>query len=66
MKKSSKPQTKARRPKLPPLSAEVEEARRPLPPDVLVSALQDTVHREVGISRVARTVRTKKKKGDGT
>jgi DNA-binding transcriptional regulator YiaG len=53
------------RPILPPLSAEPMADRNPLAPDVLVSALQDTVHREVGISRVARTVRTKNKKGDG-
>jgi len=53
------------RPILPPLSAESKAARNPLAPDVLVSALQDTVHHEVGRSRVARTVRTKNKKGDG-
>lgn len=34
-----------------------EEAKRPLPPDVLIDALQDTVHTEVGRSRVAGAVR---------
>lgn len=33
------------------------EAKRPLPPDVLADALQDTVHTEVGRVRVAGTVR---------
>lgn len=33
------------------------EAKRPLPPDVLVDALQDTVHTDVRRTRIAGTVR---------
>jgi transcriptional regulator with XRE-family HTH domain len=45
--------------KLPPLSLEAQEARRPPPPEELVGALQDRVHHEVGKARPARTVRLK-------
>ena len=36
---------------------DAEERNRPLPPDVLVDALQDTVHRDDGLVRMARSVR---------
>ena len=42
------------------LSAATLAARQPLPPDELVGALQNRVHREQGKSRSARTVRNKR------
>jgi len=41
----------------PPLSESARAARKPPPPDERVGALHDTVHREVGQSRLARTVK---------
>lgn len=41
-----------------PLSRAAREARKPLPPERLIDALQDRVHREPGRGRAARTVRT--------
>ena len=51
-------------PKIKPIafSAEVKLARTPAKPQDLVGALQDTIHRDVGKGRVARTVRTVRKK----
>jgi hypothetical protein len=51
-------------PKIKPiaLSAEAKLARTPQKPQDLVGALQDTIHRDVGKGRVARTVRTVRKK----
>jgi len=46
--------------RLPPLSAQVQAARTPLPPDALADALQDTVHRDVGRGRAARTAKAKR------
>ena len=34
-----------KKPKIPPLSKEAQEARQPLPVDVLLGALQDPIHR---------------------
>lgn len=44
-----------------PLSKEAQESRKPLPPDVLVDALQDKVYIKPGRSRPAKTVRIKRK-----
>lgn len=41
----------------PPLSESARAARKPPPPAERVGALQDTVHREVGQSRLARTIK---------
>ena len=49
---------------LTPLSAEAREARKPAPPDELVEALHDRVHRDVGRGRAARTVRNKQRSRD--
>lgn len=46
-------------PALVPLSAAARAARMPPPPDERVGALHDSVHREVGKSRVVRTVKVK-------
>ncbi len=43
-----------------PIQSEVKRADGTLPPDVMVGALQDTVHREIGVSRAARSVKVKK------
>jgi hypothetical protein len=40
-----------------PLAETARAARKPLPPDERVGALHDTVHREVGQSRLARTIK---------
>jgi DNA-binding transcriptional regulator YiaG len=45
-----------------PLSKAARDARRPRPPAELVAALQDSVHRELGPTRVARSVKVR---GDG-
>jgi transcriptional regulator with XRE-family HTH domain len=47
-----------RSPSLVALSAEARRTRQPLAPAGLVDAKQDRVHRDVGIARAARTVRT--------
>lgn len=39
------------------LSVEAQEARMPLPVDVLADALQDTVHVDLGKSRAAKSVK---------
>jgi len=49
---------------LTPLSREELEARRPLPPEELVGALQDRVHRDVGRGRAARTARSERRGRD--
>jgi DNA-binding transcriptional regulator YiaG len=46
--------------KLKPLSPEAAAARRPQPPEDLVGALHEPVHREVGRSRPAKTTRSRK------
>lgn len=46
--------------KLGDLSPESKAARAPLPPDELVGALQDRVHRDPGHGRAAKTVRHRK------
>ncbi len=50
------------RPALHRLSPAARAARMPPPPEERVGALQDTVHREVGKSRVARAVRVTRKR----
>lgn len=45
----------------PALSPEAQAARAPLAPDVLAGALEDTVHRDVGRGRAARTVKAKRR-----
>jgi DNA-binding transcriptional regulator YiaG len=52
------------KPKLKPLSPEAITSRLPLLPEDLVGALQDTIHREVGRSRPAKTTRSRKRSGD--
>jgi len=47
-----------KRPKLTPLSEEESELRRPLPPEILIDALQDSIHHDVGRSRPAKTLRS--------
>lgn len=47
-----------------PLSQEAREARKPLPPEQLIDALQDRVHRDPGLGRAARTVRTMRRGRD--
>ncbi|MDJ0672171.1 MAG: helix-turn-helix transcriptional regulator [Microcystis sp. M53598_WE2] len=47
-----------KRPKLTPLSEEESELRRPLPPEILIDALQDSIHSDVGRSRPAKTLRS--------
>lgn len=48
------------RAKLAQLSAEAKAAREPLPPEDLIDARHDRVHREHGQARAARTVRYRK------
>jgi DNA-binding transcriptional regulator YiaG len=43
----------------PPLSKAARDARRPRPPAELVGALQDSVHREIGPARTARSVKVR-------
>ncbi|WP_287637208.1 MULTISPECIES: XRE family transcriptional regulator [unclassified Microcystis] len=47
-----------KRPQLTPLSEEESELRRPLPPEILIDALQDSIHHDVGRSRPAKTLRS--------
>jgi len=47
--------------KLSPLSPEAQAARAPTPPAELVDARHDTVHREVGKARAARSVKVRRK-----
>ncbi len=49
-----------REPKLTPLSAEAQKARRPSPPEELVGALQDRVQVDAGRARPGRAVKIKK------
>ena len=49
---------KPKRPQLRPLSEEESELRRPLPPEILIDALQDSIHHDVGRSRPAKTLRS--------
>ncbi len=53
-----------KRPRLRPLSKEAADARRPLPPEMLIDALHDRVHRDVGRGRAAKTVRVKRPSSD--
>jgi DNA-binding transcriptional regulator YiaG len=48
------------KPKLNPLSEDTLKLRRPLSPENLVDALQEPIHREVGRSRPAKSVRSRK------
>ncbi|BAU65678.1 hypothetical protein STA3757_30670 [Stanieria sp. NIES-3757] len=48
------------RPKLNPLSEDVIKSRTPINPENLVDALQEPIHREVGRSRPAKSVRSRK------
>lgn len=49
------------RPVLGALSAEAKAARAPLPPEELVEAQHDRVHRDPGRARAARTVRNSRR-----
>ena len=44
-----------------PLSKEALESRKPIPPEYLVDALQDPIHKEVGRSRPAKVAKRKVK-----
>ncbi len=46
-------------PQLTPLSEEERLARKPLPPEVLIDALQDPIHNDVGRSRPAKVLRSR-------
>lgn len=48
------------KPQLVPLSEDASISRMPLPPEILVEALQEPIHREVGRSRPARAARSRK------
>ncbi|TAK53564.1 MAG: XRE family transcriptional regulator [Gammaproteobacteria bacterium] len=48
-------------PALAQLSAAAKAAREPLPPEDLVDAQQDRVHRDLGRGRIARTVRNQRR-----
>lgn len=52
------------KPALVELSAAAKAARKPLPPEDLVDAQHDRVHRDRGRSRAARAVRTKRRGTD--
>lgn len=52
------------KPALAELSAAAKAARKPLPPENLVDAQHDRVHRDRGRSRAVRTVRTKRRGTD--
>lgn len=58
------PGTARTRPALAELSAAAKAARKPLPPDDLVDARHDRVHKDRGRSRAARTVRNKRRGTD--
>lgn len=47
-----------------PLSREAQEARKPPPPEELIDALRDRVHRDIGRGRAAQTVRSKQRERD--
>ncbi|MGH9623086.1 MAG: helix-turn-helix domain-containing protein [Bryobacteraceae bacterium] len=47
---------------LSPLTASARLARTPIPPSGLVDALQNSVHREAGKTRAARTVKTSRER----
>lgn len=49
------------RPALAELSAIAKAARRPLPPEELIDAQHDRVHRDCGRARAARTIRNKRR-----
>lgn len=49
------------RKRMKPLSKEAQEARKPIPPEYLVDALQDPIHKEVGRSRAAWATKRKSK-----
>lgn len=54
----------ARRKPAPKISAEEMAMRAPPPPDELVGALHDRVHRETGIARAAKSVRVRSDRRD--
>lgn len=43
-----------------PLSEEATRARKPLPPEVLAGALEDSVHKEIGKVRIPRVAKDRK------
>lgn len=47
------------RKRMKPLSKEAQKARKPIPPEYLVDALQDSIHKEVGRSRVPKVAKRK-------
>ena len=60
-------ETRFQRPVLVPLSAEARSWRAPMKPSDLTNALQTTVHRDIGRTKVARAVRLRNRShGDET
>lgn len=51
------------KPQLVPLSKNASMSRMPPPPEILIDALQEPIHREVGRSRPARAARSRKHGG---
>lgn len=47
------------RKRIKPLSKEAQETRKPLPPEYLVDALQDPIHKNIGRSRPAKVAKRK-------
>lgn len=52
------------KPQVKPLSKDAMMSRMPIPPEYLVDARQDTIHREVGRGRPARTTRSRRNGGE--
>ena len=52
------------KPQVKPLSKDAIMSRMPIPPEYLVDARQDTIHREVGRARPARTTRSRRNGGE--
>lgn len=53
-----------RDPRIPRISEQAREARRPLPVSTLLSARQETIHRDPGAARAARSVKVSDKLPD--
>ncbi|MCK5690276.1 hypothetical protein KAI87_13450 [Myxococcota bacterium] len=50
--------------KLSPLSDEAQKAHKPLPPEMLVDAMTDPIHRDIGRGRAARTPKKRQHEGE--
>lgn len=54
MKENLKRGNLPKRPQLTPLSKEESKLRRPLSPEILMDALQDSIHQDIGRSKVVK------------